>query len=75
MYREKDIFSRSELLAGAENDERDKNRGVQFKLSRTSSKKIMLHSTARTGNKAIYAVYLPPRHCEPVWIASPCGCG
>jgi hypothetical protein len=41
------------------------SRGVQFKLSRTSSGKITLLSTERTGNMAIYAAYLPPRHCEP----------
>jgi hypothetical protein len=38
---------------------------VQFKLSHTSSGKITLLSTERTGNMVIYTAYLPPRHCEP----------
>jgi hypothetical protein len=37
----------------------------QFKLSRPSSGIITLLSTERTGNRAIYAACLPPRHCEP----------
>jgi hypothetical protein len=44
---------------------------VHFKWSRTSSGKITFLSTERTGNKAIYAACLSPRHCEPAEQSNP----